>query len=340
MESKRRRIRLYERLLLFCSNLFLYGKGRKCIAFSRLQRLTLLCNTLVTTCPICGEEVYVGEIDDRNIRKLYDEYRKEEGILSTDEIREIPEMYNISKKKLSKILGWGDNTFSRYYDGKTPSKRYSDILKELKENPARYIEILEDSKELIKQKEYQKSKEAALKVLKLDKRNKIIIAAEYIINKCNEVTPLALQKMLYYIRGFYMAFYKAELFEDDCEAWVHGPVYREIYNQFKEYKYHTIEIKDEINSELFTNEEIEILDSICENFGCYSGTMLELFTHDEDPWKITRGELDENEKSDKVIDKKIIKEYFTKVIEEYDIKKTIDIGKYSYKMFMKKKIEH
>ena len=291
--------------ILFCSNLFLYGKGRKCIAFSRLQRLTLLCNTLVTTCPICGEEVYVGEIDDRNIRKLYDEYRKEEGILSTDEIREIPEMYNISKKKLSKILGWGDNTFSRYYDGKTPSKRYSDILKELKENPARYIEILEDSKELIKKKEYQKSKEAALKVLKLDKRNKIIIAAEYIINKCNEVTPLALQKMLYYIRGFYMAFYKAELFEDDCEAWVHGPVYREIYNQFKEYKYHTIEIKDEINSELFTNEEIEILDSICENFGCYSGTMLELFTHDEDPWKITRGELDENEKSDKVIDKKL-----------------------------------
>ncbi len=137
-----------------------------------------------------------------------------------------------------------------------------------------------------------------------------------------------------------MAFYKTEFFENDCEAWVHGPVYREIYNQFKEYKYHTIEIKDEINSELFTNEEIEILDSICENFGCYSGTMLESFTHDEDPWKITRGKLDEKEKSDKVIDKKIIKEYFTKVIEEYDIKKPIDIGNYSYKMFMKKKFEH
>ena len=291
----------------------------------------------VTTCPICGEEVYVGEIDDRNMKKLYDEYRKEEGILSAEEIREIPKMYNISKKKLSKILGWGDNTFSRFYDGKTPSKRYSDILKELKENPTIYLDILEVNKELIKQKEYQKSKEAALKVLKSNKRNKTIIAAEYIINKCTEVTPLALQKMLYYVQGFYMAFYKTEFFENDCEAWVHGPVYREIYNQFKEYKYHTIEIKDEINSELFTNEEIEILDSICENFGCYSGTMLESFTHDEDPWKITRGELDEKEKSDKIIDKKIIKEYFTKVIEEYNMKKPMDIGKYSYKMFMKEK---
>lgn len=112
----------------------------------------------VTTCPICGEEVYVGEIDDRNMKKLYDEYRKEEGILSAEEIREIPKMYNISKKKLSKILGWGDNTFSRFYDGKTPSKRYSDILKELKENPTRYFDILEVNKELIKQKEYQKVK--------------------------------------------------------------------------------------------------------------------------------------------------------------------------------------
>lgn len=118
-----------------------------------------------------------------------------------------------------------------------------------------------------------------------------------------------------------MAFYKTEFFENDCEAWVHGPVYREIYDQFKEYKYHTI----------------EILDSICENFGCYSGTMLESFTHDEDPWRRTRGELDEKEKSDKIIDKKIIKEYFTKVIEEYNMKKPMDIGKYSYKMFMKEK---
>lgn len=65
--------------------------------------------------------------------------------------------------------------------------------------------------------------------------------------------------------------------------------------------------------------------------------MLESFTHDEDPCRITRGELDEKENSDKIIDKKIIKEYFTKVIEEYNMKKPMDIGKYSYKMFMKEK---
>lgn len=292
----------------------------------------------ITTCPICGEEVYVGEIDDRNMKKLYDEYRKEEGILSVDEIREIPEMYDISKKKLSKVLGWGDNTFSRYYDGKTPSKRYSDILKELKENPISYLEILEKSKVLIKEKEYQKSKEAAFRVIGSTNCNKMKIAAEYIIDKCKEVTPLALQKMLYYVQGFYMAFYKTSFFESDCEAWVHGPVYREIYKQFKEYKYKTIETRSKINAEVFTDEEREVLDSVCENFGCYSGTMLESFTHDEDPWRISRGNLGENEKSDKVIEKKVIDEYFSMVVKEYNMKSPKDIGHYSYKMFTKKKI--
>ena len=294
----------------------------------------------ITTCPICGEEVYVGEIDDRNMERLYDEYRKAECILSIDEIREIPDMYSISKKKLSKILGWGDNTFSRYYEGKTPSKRYSDILKELKENPAKYIEVLEQSKELIKQKEYQKSKEAALKIINLDKKNKIKIVAEYIINKCKEITPLALQKMLYYTQGFYMAFYKKEFWESDCEAWIHGPVYREIYEQFKEYKYNVIKIKSKINSELFTSEEISVVDSVCENFGCYSGTMLESFTHDEDPWRLTRGGLDENEKSNKIIEKQLIDEYFSRVIKENQIERPEDIEKYSYKMFMQKKFKN
>lgn len=42
----------------------------------------------------------------------------------------------------------------------------------------------------------------------------------------------------------------------------------------------------------------------------------EAFTHDEDPWKLTRGDLDENEKSNKIIEK------------------------YSYKMFMNKKFKN
>ena len=45
----------------------------------------------------------------------------------------------------------------------------------------------------------------------------------------SELSIRALQKALYYIQGFFYAFYRAFLFSEDCEAWVHGPVYRDVY---------------------------------------------------------------------------------------------------------------
>ena len=36
--------------------------------------------------------------------------------------------------------------------------------------------------------------------------------------------------LLYYIQGNYAAIYDKPLFDAPCEAWVHGPVYRNVYN--------------------------------------------------------------------------------------------------------------
>jgi len=40
---------------------------------------------------------------------------------------------------------------------------------------------------------------------------------------------LALQKMLYYVQGIHMALFGKEVFREECEAWAHGPVFREVY---------------------------------------------------------------------------------------------------------------
>ena len=45
-----------------------------------------------------------------------------------------------------------------------------------------------------------------------------------------------LQKILYFIQGIYSATYDEFLFEENCEAWVHGPVYRNVYFLFKDFK--------------------------------------------------------------------------------------------------------
>ena len=36
----------------------------------------------VCLCPHCGEELYVGELHDRNLNALYDAYREKKGLIS------------------------------------------------------------------------------------------------------------------------------------------------------------------------------------------------------------------------------------------------------------------
>ena len=44
---------------------------------------------------------------------------------------------------------------------------------------------------------------------------------------------LALQMILYFIQGIYMVLFGPELFSEDCEAWAHGPPFRDVYDVFK-----------------------------------------------------------------------------------------------------------
>lgn len=83
----------------------------------------------VAYCIDCESEIYVDEVNDFNLRALYDEYRKKNDIISLDEVLKICSKYGIGKRPLSLLLGWGEQTFSRYCDGDIPTKQYSDILK-------------------------------------------------------------------------------------------------------------------------------------------------------------------------------------------------------------------
>ena len=120
------------------------------------------------TCSNCGAPVYVAEINDFNLKALYDEFRKANGIISLEHILEIPKKYDIGKRPLSLLLGWGEQTFSRYCDGDMPTRQYSDILNKIYDNPEYYSEILEKGKSNLKSlTSYSKSKKAVNKLLTL-----------------------------------------------------------------------------------------------------------------------------------------------------------------------------
>ena len=289
-------------------------------------------------CENCGTEVYVPEIEDENLKLLYDAYRKKQDIISLENIREIPEKYNIGRRPLSLLLGWGEQTYSRYYDGDMPTKEYSEKLKQVHSDPAYYLTMLESGKENLKsEKAYEKSKAATESLLRIpvSQLSVLELVVEYLISQCQDITHLSLQKALYYVQGFYYAFFGNFLFVEDCEAWVHGPVYRDIYKRYSGYCYDQIDRLEEPDVSSMPAEEKAMLDSIARHICCYSGKTLEAFTHVETPWMSTRGDLPTQASTNKVIPKQIIGEYFTSVKEKYRMLTPANIKDYTQDMFSK-----
>lgn len=287
-------------------------------------------------CANCGAYVDVEEISMTNLKALYDVYRKANGIVSLEKIQAIPERYAIGKRPLSTLLGWGEHTFTRYADGDIPTRQYSETLNRLFDDPAYYLSILEENKDrLASQQTYEKSRKAveALIGSNMMLGEKIDTVIAYLLNQCEDITPLALQKSLYYIQGFFYAFYGRFLFAKDCEAWAHGPVYRDIYARYADYHFDPISKVESFDSSIFTTQEKAILDSVIRHICCYSGKILEAFTHNESPWINTRGDLPDGAASDKIIDKQMIGNYFIKIKEQYGMNSPRDIQLYTKDMF-------
>lgn len=287
-------------------------------------------------CADCGSLVFVPEISDDNLRSLYNVFREENGIVSLDVICAIPEKYDIGKRPLSLLLGWGELTFSRYCDGDIPTRQYSDILQRIYNEPQFYSELLEANKANLKsQRTYEKTRRAVDALLSVDtpSNSKINTVIQYLLYQCEDITPLALQKALYYIQGFHFAFYRTFLFPEDCQAWTHGPVYRDIYFRYRDYRFDPIEKTTTFDASVFSASEKAICDSVINNLCCYSGKILERFTHNEAPWLTTRGDLPDSAPSDRIIEKSVIGAYFDAVKAKYNMVNPRDIKDYAQDMF-------
>lgn len=63
--------------------------------------------------------------------------------------------------------------------------------------------------------------------------------AEFFIHLANNtgsyISNLKLQKLVYYAQAWYLGIYGTSLFEEDFEAWVHGPVIPALYREYKEF---------------------------------------------------------------------------------------------------------
>ena len=284
-------------------------------------------------CNECGEEINIPGLIDKNIQEIDEQYRIYEGIVSIGDIEKLMKIYKIGKAPLSLTLGFGEVTITRYLSGQIPSKEYSDIIKAALSSPSYMKNKLDENKDKIASAAYKKSMDAATQLENLfSVSDEMLRVISYIFEKLEEVTPLMLQKLLYFIQGVSYALNKKPMFPENCQAWIHGPVYPEVYDMFRDFKYNPIEdarftIFDKAEYNL-TSDEQKIIDLVVNTFGEYSGKMLERITHVETPWIIARKGYAENIPSNEVISMESIKSYYLEKNEIYNFSSEDRIKKY------------
>ncbi|SFZ90344.1 Uncharacterized phage-associated protein [Flaviramulus basaltis] len=121
---------------------------------------------------------------------------------------------------------------------------------------------------------------------------KVSTLSGYILKYFGPMSHLKLQKLLYYCQAYHLAHFEEPLFEEDFEAWVHGPVCRSVYNTLKgksilysDVTYSEYDFDSEINlKDVISSSQLEVVDEVLETLSKWTGLELESATHKETPW--------------------------------------------------------
>jgi len=152
------------------------------------------------------------------------------------------------------------------------------------------------------------------------------LVAKYFLLKAKEdgdlVSPLKIQKLVYYAYAWFLVHNNKKLFNEGIEAWPNGPVVPSLYKQLKKYGSSPINIEEftKVKSEkdysdlanLIPEEAKTLLDSVYSKYMILTPFELVMLTHNEKPWKEARKGLLPTQKSNNLIEDENILSQFKK----------------------------
>ncbi len=95
----------------------------------------------VLVCAGCGEATSTEGADEDIVRRINDTYRRQEGLLSSDEIRSIRKRYSLSQKSLAHLLEMSEATINRYEQGSIQDRAHDTAIRNC-DNPAVIRDLL------------------------------------------------------------------------------------------------------------------------------------------------------------------------------------------------------
>jgi len=129
---------------------------------------------------------------------------------------------------------------------------------------------------------------------------------------------MKLQKLVYYCQAWSIVWDSKPLYKENIEAWVNGPVVRELYKKHKG----MYEIKKDSSianlgdASKLNENQIETIDAVIKYYGDRSSQWLSDLTHKEDPWRKAREGLLDGERGNKIISLASLEEYYSSLSED------------------------
>ncbi|MGE7219239.1 type II toxin-antitoxin system antitoxin SocA domain-containing protein [Priestia koreensis] len=298
-------------------------------------------------CTKCHQYTDNDELTDRNFKTIYRKYQEKKNMLKSEDFLYIrKDIYQISTRLMAQLVGWSPATISKYENGSLQTKKHDTHFKtyldprsmkrafdnnrdDIDDKPRRELEErLSFLLDTIKSSELLKGLDDRLTLLNIDEikdewemANKESVEKFFIIkgqefNEDDEdnlrVSPLKLQKLMYFAQGWTHAFTGYDLFEDDFEAWKHGPVIPDLYYRYKSYG--SNRINENLNISVYdlglTPDQLSILHWIWDKYSKFEAKFLEKLTHIEYPWRKTRVDLPDDASCDWIIEKDDIHHFF------------------------------
>lgn len=153
-------------------------------------------------------------------------------------------------------------------------------------------------------------------------------------NKESLLTPLKLQKLLYYAQAWSLVFRGESLFREEIEAWVHGPVIPLVYQRYKHHGYTPIPLEDCCTK--LADDEVTILNLVWMSYGKQSAKSLEDLTHSEYPWAKAREGVRADQLSTKKISIRDMRIYYKQFMESEQPPRISPVALRKKKEFSKK----
>lgn len=132
--------------------------------------------------------------------------------------------------------------------------------------------------------------------------------ASYVLDQLNAIDTWMLQKLVYYCQAWCLGIYKTVFINDTFKDYANGPVNKKLFDTHKSRR-----IVRKSNYPLlhaFSESEKRHMDHVICTYGNEDGDTLRAYTHMENPWKETRGNLKEGESDNKDIPNSLMMEYY------------------------------